>query len=245
MKKKLFVVSDVHGHYTVMKAALDAAGFDGENPEHLLVCCGDYFDRGDENVQVLRFFERVKHKVLLRGNHEDMLLKVLQSGRLMPHNYLNGTLQTIENFFGKYAVDPADDKLDFAGKTRTVDRLCAFIEETKDYFETEHYVFVHGWIPEGGESAVRRCAVPSEAWGHARWVRWTECYTGENPLLDKTLVCGHMPTMMAFCSDESHGERTDTIFYGEGLIAIDAGTYTSGRVNVLVLEENLLETPPA
>ena len=77
--RKLFVVSDVHGHCTLLKAALDKAGFDKDDPEHLLICCGDYFDRGDENMEVLRFFERLKHKVLLRGNHDDMLLKLLQT----------------------------------------------------------------------------------------------------------------------------------------------------------------------
>ena len=69
----LFVVSDIHGHYTLLKESLDMAGFNSEDPDHLLVCCGDYFDRGSENVQVLKFLERLKNKVLLRGNHEDML----------------------------------------------------------------------------------------------------------------------------------------------------------------------------
>ena len=35
MKKKLFVLSDVHGHFTAMKKALDEAGFD---------LCGMYAD---------------------------------------------------------------------------------------------------------------------------------------------------------------------------------------------------------
>ena len=80
MKKKLFVVSDVHGHCTLLKQALAEAGFDKENPDHLLICCGDYFDRGEENVEVLKFFEQLKHCVLLRGNHEDLLLKLLDTG---------------------------------------------------------------------------------------------------------------------------------------------------------------------
>ena len=74
--KKIFVVSDVHGHCSLLNEALFNAGFDKDNEEHLLVCCGDYFDRGNENVEVLKFFERLKHKVLLRGNHEDLLMKV-------------------------------------------------------------------------------------------------------------------------------------------------------------------------
>lgn len=47
---KLFVVSDSHGHCSLLKEALDQVRFDKDNPEHLLICCGDYFDRGDENV---------------------------------------------------------------------------------------------------------------------------------------------------------------------------------------------------
>ena len=41
-RKKIFVVSDVHGHYTLLKEALEKAGFQNENKNHLLVCCGDY-----------------------------------------------------------------------------------------------------------------------------------------------------------------------------------------------------------
>ena len=102
MKRTLFVVSDIHGHYTLLKNALDKAGFDKEDPNHLLVCCGDYFDRGSENVAVLKFFERLKHCVLLRGNHEDMLLKLLYTGKVLPHHYINGTMQTMTDFFGKF-----------------------------------------------------------------------------------------------------------------------------------------------
>ena len=154
--KKIFVVSDVHGHCSLLKEALMKAGFDKDNQEHLLVCCGDYFDRGSENVDVLKFFERLKHKVLLRGNHEDMLLKIFETGKIMPHNYINGTMQTLSDFFGRYFVDPSNDTVDFSGQTRTVDRLCEFIDETVNYFETDKYVFVHGWLPDNAKSAEAR-----------------------------------------------------------------------------------------
>ena len=237
--KKLFVVSDIHGHYSILKEALDQAGFDKENEDHALVCCGDYFDRGNENVEVLKFFERLKRKILLRGNHEDMLLKLLNTGKLLPHHYINGTVTTLQNFFGNYFVDPADDSIDFSGKTRTVDRLCAFMEETLDYYETEHYVFVHGWLPENAKTPENRAKASQESWAKARWLRWTEQYNGQRPLPDKTLICGHIPT---FCFNNFHIKPSptgDTIFHGKGLIAIDAGTYDSKRVNVLVLEEDL------
>ena len=236
--KKIFVVSDVHGHCTLLKDALIKAGFDNENESHLLVCCGDYFDRGCENAEVLKFFERLKHKVLLRGNHEDLLLKLLQTGKVLPHNYINGTMQTLGEFFGKYSIDPVDDTIDFSGKTRTVDRICDFIDETKDYFETANYVFVHGWLPENVSD---RATATSEDWAKARWVKWAEKYDGSRPIENKTLVCGHLPTPYArkFYVEDTSSSGAD-IFYGNGIIAIDAGTADSKQLNVLVLEDALI-----
>ena len=46
MSKKFFVVADVHSFYDEMKQELDTAGFDINNPDHILVSCGDVLDRG-------------------------------------------------------------------------------------------------------------------------------------------------------------------------------------------------------
>ena len=240
MKKKIFVVSDVHGHASILKSALDSAGYEPENENHLLISCGDYFDRGEENCEVLKFFERQKNAVLLRGNHEDLLLKLLESGKILPHHYINGTFVTLENFFGKYFLDPVVNQVNFAGHTRTVDRLCEFIEDTRDFFETENYIFVHGWLPSGASSLSKIRAASAAQWSNARWVKWTEKYDGTAPIEGKTLVCGHMPTFYAGKFDPTREKNSPDIFYGNGLIAIDGGTYDSGRVNVLVLEDNLL-----
>ncbi len=239
-KKKLFVVSDIHGHYTLLKDALNKVGFDKDNPEHLLICCGDYFDRGRENLDVLKFFERLKHKVLLRGNHEDLLLKLLQTGKVLPHNYINGTMQTLTDFFGKYSIDPVDDTIDFSGKTRMVDRVCDFIDETINYFATENYVFVHGWLPEKVKTTDELKKVSDSDWEQSRWIKWIEKYDGLRPLEDKELVCGHVPTFYANKFDKHRDKNDYEIFYGNGIIAIDAGTFDTKHVNVLVLEDNLI-----
>ena len=240
-KKKIFVVSDVHGHYTLLKDALGRAGFDNDNPEHLLICCGDYFDRGKENLEVLKFFERLKHRVLLRGNHEDLLIKLLQTGKVLPHNYINGTMQTLTDFFGRYSIDPADDTIDFSGKTRMVDRVCDFIDETVNYFETENYVFVHGWLPENIKNTAELKRADDKAFEQARWIKWTERYNGSRPLAQKTLVCGHVPTFYATKFDKNRDKNNSEIFCGNGIIAIDAGTFDTKHVNVLVLEDDLVE----
>ncbi len=232
--KKLFVVSDIHGHYTVLKEALDRAGFDAQNREHVLLCCGDYFDRGPENVQVLRFFRGLERKILLRGNHEDMLLKLLTTGKMHTHQFINGTSNTLDDFFGEYTIDPVAHTVDFSGKTEVVERLRSFIEETEDYYETEHYVFVHGWLPEQGLDRATE-----EDWIRARCASWVKNYNGERPVGAKTLICGHVPTFCAEYLNITPETEGDTVFHGNGMIAIDAGTTDSKKINVLVLEEDV------
>ena len=235
--KKLFVVSDIHGHYSILKSALENAGFENENPNHLLVCCGDYFDRGVENVQVLEFFENLNHKVLLRGNHEDMLLRVLQTGKMAPHNYKNGTKQTLESFFKGYSINEADDTVDFCGKADTIKRICKFIESTINYYETENYFFIHGWLPENAQTLEQIKNATDADWAEARRVLWTNKYNGIRPLESKTLVCGHMPTFFATKFEPNRNPFNSEIFAKDGFYAIDAGTDDTKQINVLVLEE--------
>ena len=244
-RKKIFAVSDIHGHYTELKAALDEAGFEPQNEDHLLVCCGDYFDRGTENLNVLKYIDRLKNKVMIRGNHEDMLLEIFDTGRLKEHNFFNGTAETITDFFGRYSLDWATGEVDFSGKTRMLDRATDFILETRDYFETEHYVFTHGWLP----TMVRDNKIyidpewrkaSKEQWKRARWTKWTDMYEDCDRPEGKTIVCGHVPSFRAKKFDKSREEMSADIFYGNGVIALDAGTYTTGKVNVLVIEDNLL-----
>jgi len=238
--KKLYVISDIHGYFSIMKDAFDKAGFEADNEEHLLICLGDYFDRGNENLEVLKYFERLKNCVLLKGNHEDMLLKLLYTGKVEYHHRINGTINTLDNFFGKDVFDLSDNTLDFSGKTRTVDRICDFIYDKSDYFETENYVFVHGWIPSGCKSAEDLKNASDVQWEEARKSKWHLNYKGTPPLEGKTLVCGHVPTFYAGLVEPSWNENCTDIFYGNGLIAIDAGTHDTKKANVLVIEDDLL-----
>ena len=52
MKKKIFAVSDIHNEYDALIDALNEAGFDENNPDHLLVSIGDAFDRGPSAIAV-------------------------------------------------------------------------------------------------------------------------------------------------------------------------------------------------
>lgn len=240
---KIFAVSDIHGHCTELKNALSVAGFDKENENHLLVCCGDYFDRGSENTAVMKYLERIKNKIMLLGNHEDMLREILITGRLREHNYLNGTDLTITDFFGKGSVDSLG-QIDFSGRTRDLDRLEEFLGEMKNYFETKHYIFTHGWLPtaiDGGlhiKDDFRK--LPDSIWKKARWVKWTDmCGICEVPD-GKTIVCGHVPVQYAYRVNSLRNHENSDIFSDCGMTAIDGGVFMNGKINVLVIEDEMI-----
>lgn len=243
MKKRLFVVSDIHGHYSQLKKALHDAGFDPENEAHLLICCGDLFDRGPENRKVYDYIRRLKHKILIRGNHDQRLLEVLERRRVDMYDMRNGTLETVEEFFGPSAVTnygwlylPKYGKME--GKLRR------FIGSMVDYLETEHYVFTHGYLPLDPDSNVSRIrpdwrTADAQAWHYARFLEWNILYNTPARLPGKTIVCGHRTCRYGHFFDPQRQKEDYSIFYGDGVIAIDALTVRSGQVNVLVLEEEM------
>ena len=242
--KRFFVVSDIHGHYTQLKQALDAAGFDAKNSEHVFLCCGDLFDRGPENLRVYDFVRGLERKILIRGNHEDILEKILKQGSLTENGIANGTHLTLPQLLGEGVMNEYGE-LDVAAYAEKIRALLAFLDSMTDYYETPRYVFVHGWVPsvvEGRHAYVRQDwrAAGEDDWQFARWLGWQEMYAAGAMLPGKTVVCGHRPARMGENFDPDRERDCSEPFYGEGVIAIDAGTVRSQRVNVLVLEEGAL-----
>lgn len=245
MKKayRLFVVSDIHGHCTLLKKALAEAGFDENDPSHLFVCCGDLFDRGPENRKVYDYVRRLKHKILIRGNHDQRLVELLESRQVGLHDEKNGTLKTVREFFGENAVD-ASGEIRLPKHGHLADNLCRWIRGMKNYWETDRYVFTHGWLPLQPNSNISTVrpdwrTVGEDVWRYARWLQWPLLYNAPSRIPGKTIVCGHRHTTMAHFLDPQRRPEDPGIFYGYGMIAIDAGTVLSGTVNVLVLEEEI------
>ncbi|MBQ9116427.1 MAG: metallophosphoesterase [Clostridia bacterium] len=243
MKKTLFVTTDIHGHATELKEALKEAGFRRDNPDHLLVVCGDYFDRGTENRAVYTYLDGLKNKILIRGNHDHSLENVLLNGKLTITDHMNGMERTIKEFFrGDYIPE-----FNFIYTDETTDGykdLNGFLGEMRDYFETENYVFTHGWLPMDVnigtlEANIRpdwRYETP-KAWKDASWTEWQKVYPYRPLLEGKTIVVGHRSTEYGSMFDPNREKKCSLPFYGEGMIALDALTVVSKRVNVIVIED--------
>lgn len=249
MRKKIFAVSDIHGHYKELKKALEKAGFIPNDDSQLLIVCGDCFDRGNESRLVFEYLNTIQNKILIKGNHEDMLTLILDKKHIGSGGFTNGIDCTIRDFFGDEAFGILDPRyqsairLNFWGKEDILSELHSFMNDMYDYYETEHYVFTHGWLPsvavDEGIYRVKedfRLEQPG-LWERARFTEWYRRYQ-QGALLDgKTIVCGHRTSRFGCLFDETRDPTDFSAFYAKGMIAIDTSTVQSKEVNVLVIED--------
>lgn len=247
---KFYVISDVHSYFDEMKKALDEAGFDPENEEHWLISCGDALDRGPKTQEVIDYLMGLDRCVLIAGNHDQLIMNCIQRGYAQEHDYHNGTARSI---------------IDLAPKAKTFKEACfvayektkPFVDSMVNYFETKNYIFVHAFVPLKNLDGLpmyctknRKFAIDPD-WRYAHASAWEEACWG-NPyelaekgfLPDKTLVFGHFHTSWPRHKYEGKpetGAGADfSIYYGDGYIALDGCCYYSGKMNVLVLEDEFM-----
>ena len=259
---KYYVTADVHGYYSYLTAALTQQGFFEDPGPKKLVICGDLYDRGEEALQLQAFILELLEKdqvILIRGNHEDLALSLLHDWQLRSylqnHHHLNGTVDTVCQLTG-LKMGELYANTEYAGwkflKDPYIQRI---IPAMVDYFETEQYIFVHGWIPcipvSVGDHQMEYRPVEDwrnadeAVWKKARWVNGMEAahYGITEP--GKTIVCGHWHCSFGHCYYENDGGEFDRTanfapYYGNGIIALDACTAASHKVNCIVIEDSPL-----
>jgi len=261
---KYYVVADVHGYYTELKKALDEVGFFADTEPCKLIVCGDMLDRGNEASKLIELMLRLKKEgrlVYILGNHEDLLVQCLQeiarggvheiaSG--MSAHYFNKTWDSLLQI-GEMSENEA-----YKSPDELVRRVMQspFYKELLpigvDYYETPNYVFTHGWIPcfaEGYRPLVDCKYNPdwrnadAGNWRCARWFNGMDLACKFKIIEPgKTIVCGHWHTSYGHAYIEERcsewGENADfSPFRAEGILAIDASTPRSGKVNCVVIED--------
>lgn len=152
--KKYFVVSDVHGFLSILKNALKKAGWQQNNPDHILVVAGDLFDRGNEAEELLHFVQDLGDRfIYIRGNHEDLLedcVYQLSTGmNIGEHHFSNGTVGTVAQFcnineFELFSCFSLNRYLVY-NKMKPI--LEYIRDKAVDYVEIGDYIITHGWIP--------------------------------------------------------------------------------------------------
>ena len=264
---KYFVVADIHGFYDKMIKALKDAGFDRDNPEHIFVSLGDLFDRGDQAVKCLEFVMSLNpaQRILIRGNHEDLMEEAISRHRFYYHDFSNGTVDTAFQLTG------AKNEFDALKGMREHYLYNQYIKSCIDFYETDNYVFVHGWIPCRSEYGTHKVNTDAENyyitrdwyssvpdwrigikddWKRARWYNGMDAWAqGVRDEKGKIICCGHWHTSWGHYHLHSIGSEDFLnpakpekravwdVFEDKGIRAVDACTAYSSHMNCLVLED--------
>lgn len=290
---KYFIISDIHSFYKELIESLKMSGFDINNENHTLVVLGDVFDRGNETKKVYKFLRSVPKKrlILIKGNHEDLFLELLEKEVPSDYDFSNGTVKTFceiagisekeleyryvfneyikKNGLPTYETFPDIDekiyenwqnikeKVKKSNITKWIKNKC-----WKDYYEIGDFILTHSFIPVTSKvfdslistygkdekqykknfeyNPYWRKKATKKEWYEARWgnplLQYKAGLFNEEIKKGKTLVLGHWR-----CSDFHKGYKTNhNIYFSKNLIAIDATTKLSGKVNVLVIDENFI-----
>ena len=245
---KLFCISD--GHYDEMRNALGEAGFDPNNEDHWLVSCGDTLDRGRQPRQVMNYLMSLPRKVLVRGNHEDLIMDCVAREYPHGHDWSNGTAQTIID------LDPGASVFEEACMA-IYPKMSKFVDSMFNYFETKNYIFVHAWVPLNCNDTLspyytrNRKYVKMDNWREANAAQWENARWGnpfglaEQGLLPyKTLVFGHWHCSTGWAKLEGRSEFGDDAkfdpFYGDRFIALDGCAAYTKKINCVVLEDEMI-----
>lgn len=257
---RYFVVSDTHGFYDETIGALTSMGFFTYPHKKKLVICGDLMDRGTQSVELQKFVLDLYHKdelIFVRGNHEDLMMDMLinyakhEKALLFgeSHHNSNGTFDTalqLSEFTNRQAYY---DNAAFLCKVFNSPFVSILIPTSYNYFETKNYIFVHGWIPADNTNNSLYGSnwrnAPKEDWEKARWTNGIDAALFHRMVEpNKTIVCGHWNCSYGHkylnktCATEFDRINSNfNPFYAPGIIAIDACTAISGKVNCIVIDD--------
>ena len=248
---KYYVLSDIHGFCTLFQRTLGESGYFDDPGEKKILLLGDLFDRGEEAAELQNYILELMEEdrvILIKGNHEDLFQELVTSdrGRPLRHHLQNGTYNTLEQLTGLSVGYSWSANMRLARAGRETPLYTTIIPAMLDYYETKSYVFTHAWIPcelwYGGlvYDAEWRNA-DAAAWREARWTNPMDAVRTAREA-NKTVVCGHFHCSYGHARYEKKGtefgpDADFSPYVAPGIIALDACTAYSKRMNCIVLQD--------
>lgn len=212
----LYAVSDLHGEYEGFMALLDKIGFGAGDKMYIL---GDVIDRGRKPAYLLEYISGQGNMEMILGNHEEMFLSYLSTGKSSALNLWmdNGGETTLF----QYGMLPQERK----------NSIVDYLQSRQLYKILAGFILVHAGINAAGiqgntiEEIMERQKKDDLLWIRSRFYR--------NPALPgKTILFGHTPTVFI------HGRHTiwrDELYRDK--IGIDCGAAYGGRIGCLRLDD--------
>lgn len=152
---RIFAIGDVHGclrELLGLEAAIAARVASHPSDDVLIVYLGDYIDRGPASAQVISHLAQRREDGIRRrhliGNHEAMLLHVLEEPGAWPAWRSMGGLETIMSYDRALARDAARDPNAMLQRLATTlpEEHVRFLSSLEHLVAVDDCVFVHAGI---------------------------------------------------------------------------------------------------
>lgn len=260
-KYKYFVISDIHGFFDEVVEALKEKGYDSNNSSHKLLVLGDIFDRGTKSLEVYKWLKQLTDEnkaIILKGNHDDFLIKFLTDYNLIENQfnfYNNGLENTIKSFleqdidikdyykekgnvenkqlafkaWNSYAKDIINKKYPY---------LLLWLNSFSYYYETKNYIFTHSSI----DTQCKNFRKTLKNFDDLLWDNGS-FFGSDLKNVNKTVVVGHIGTsdirkMYGLDNSDSH----DILIRDDNKIIMIDGTIAKSHIcNVLVVEDETVD----
>ena len=215
--ERIFLTSDIHGHYSMFEKLLDKIKL---TKKDLLIILGDSCDRGPKTYELYKKYYdlekegyNIKH---LRGNHEDMLIKAMESGD-NDHWYRNGGEKTQKSFYNN---SENRDKLTFEEwlereGIKSVKWFVEWLDRIPIMISGEKNLFVHAAFD----------TTKSEDEQEHRFLIWDRNDFWTNNKTGKAIYFGHTPS-----------KDGKIRHYVNDVHCIDTGSYKNGIIACVELK---------
>lgn len=161
-------IGDVHGCSVALRTLLRIVQ---PSERDVLIMLGDLVDRGPDSkgvIEILLKLESQTNLIVIRGNHDDLMLDSIDRGEPRLTWIAAGGLATLESYGGQLTNIPAEH--------------VQSLRRSRDYFETESHIFVHACVDP--DRPMTQQDLPTLRWEKLSPDMRRHCS-------GKQLICGH------------------------------------------------------
>ena len=221
-EKMTYIIADIHGRADRFHSILKQIHFSEEDTLYIL---GDVIDRNPDGIQILLEIMDAANMPMLLGNHEYMMLNVVDAPVGYPEEYWAAELENWYYNGGEITLQ-AFLKQPEQSRKRIIDYLENLPLNREISINGRDYLLVHGSPEATFEPGISEYP---DVTMYAVWNRLDPF--AENDFADKTILCGHTPTI--FFRDSLPME----ILINGNVICMDCGcAFPDGRLGCLCLE---------
>lgn len=224
--QRVYAVGDIHGRRDLFNRIIEMIDADDarrDKADTTVILLGDLIDRGPDSAGVIsdaRDWAARRTVRMLMGNHEEMMLRALDSDQNLRHFLRVGGRETLLSYpipLKTYRTATLSDLAILARKVVPLEDI-ELIESMEDMIRIGDYLFVHAGINPD-------LPLEEQVSRDLRWIR--EPFLSHASPLDVCVIHGH-----TISEEVEIGPRTDW----PNRIGIDTGAFRSGKLTAIGLQ---------